>query len=702
MSGVQFRFVSILVCCLLPTASVFAAPFEVGAAIIDVTPERFPVAVNCSFTQRLESKISDPLHARCLILQQGSTRILLMVVDNCMMPREFLDLVKQQIQESLSIPIERQLISATHTHTAPAVMGCLGSDPDPKYREFLMAHLVRVARMADSTRTQAEMGYTVINAESFTHNRRWILRSDRMRADPFGRTNVRANMHPGYQSPDFIGPSGPKDPDLTIVSFRKPNGPLLAVLSNFSMHYFGSSGVSADYFGEYCATLSQELAKNQAHPVVMMSQGTSGDLQWMDYSQSRPWTDRQSYVRDLVNHAKRGIETIKYEVVNHLDMDEQKVTFSRRLPSEEQLRWAKEIVKKQQTPLPISQPEIYAREQLLIHQDQRRELRLQSIRMNEFAIAAIPNEVFAITGLKLKRFSPFQTTCVIELANGAEGYIPPPEQHTLGGYTTWPARTAGLSIDAEPQITGLLLKSFEKLANRPRKTPPPIQDDATKLTIESKPNQYFHFEELSGEILHSHIGMNHATREPGVVFGLDGPALESNRMNRCIHFAGGRIRSQISSTTEFTISGWVWNGMPTEDRPITGYLISSGQDGDQQAKGVHLGISGKALNRPGVLFLYNGNRHQETALGKTPLMPKKWYHFAWVQRGSESQLYLNGELELQHQWTSSLDFSPTLFFGGRSDGFSGLEGRLDEVSIFPKALSPQTIHKLSTTSKSIP
>lgn len=24
----------------------------------------------------------------------------------------------------------------------------------------------------------------------------------------------------------------------------------------------------------------------------------------------------------------------------------------------------------------------------------------------------------------------------IELANGAEGYIPPPEQHKLGGYTT--------------------------------------------------------------------------------------------------------------------------------------------------------------------------------------------------------------------------------------------------------------------------
>ena len=30
-------------------------------------------------------------------------------------------------------------------------------------------------------------------------------------------------------------------------------------------------------------------------------------------------------------------------------------------------------------------------------------------------------------------------TMNLSLANGAEGYIPPPEQHHLGGYNTWPA-----------------------------------------------------------------------------------------------------------------------------------------------------------------------------------------------------------------------------------------------------------------------
>ncbi len=43
---------------------------------------------------------------------------------------------------------------------------------------------------------------------------------------------------------------------------------------------------------------------------------------------------------------------------------------------------------------------------------------------------------YAVTGLKLKARSPLQPLMNIELANGAEGYIPPPEQYYLGGYTT--------------------------------------------------------------------------------------------------------------------------------------------------------------------------------------------------------------------------------------------------------------------------
>jgi neutral ceramidase len=94
-----------------------------------------------------------------------------------------------------------------------------------------------------------------------------------------------------------------------------------------------------------------------------------------------------------------------------------------------------------------------------------RQLKLQAIRIGDLGIAAIPCEVYGSTGLAIKAASPFGTTMNISLANGAEGYLAPPEQHKLGGYTTWRARTSCLEELAEPKIkaavVGLLSKTQE-------------------------------------------------------------------------------------------------------------------------------------------------------------------------------------------------------------------------------------------------
>ena len=59
----------------------------------------------------------------------------------------------------------------------------------------------------------------------------------------------------------------------------------------------------------------------------------------------------------------------------------------------------------------------------------------------------------------------------IELANGAEGYIPLPEQQKLGGYTTSPARTLALETEAEPKIVESVLELLEKISGQPRRKP---------------------------------------------------------------------------------------------------------------------------------------------------------------------------------------------------------------------------------------
>ena len=87
----------------------------------------------------------------------------------------------------------------------------------------------------------------------------------------------------------------------------------------------------------------------------------------------------------------------------------------------------------------------------------KRELKLQAIRIGDLGIAGIPCEVYGSTGLAIKAASPFSTTMNISLANGGEGYLAPPEQHKLGGYTTWRARTSCLEELAEPKIKAVVV-----------------------------------------------------------------------------------------------------------------------------------------------------------------------------------------------------------------------------------------------------
>lgn len=179
-----------------------------------------------------------------------------------------------------------------------------------------------------------------------------------------------------------------------------------------------------------------------------------------------------------------------------------------------------------------------------------RELKLQALRIGDLGITAIPNEVFAITGLKLKQQSPLPATFNIELANGAEGYIPPPEQHKLGGYTTWPARTAGLEVDAEPKIVDTLLQLLEEVAGKPRRALHDAGGAYAAAQLESKPRGYWRLADIGGNVAADASGNQLPARyEDGVARYLPGPTGEGfsadGRSSRAAHFAGGRVLAEV-------------------------------------------------------------------------------------------------------------------------------------------------------------
>ncbi len=166
--------------------------------------------------------------------------------------------------------------------------------------------------------------------------------------------------------------------------------------------------------------------------------------------------------------AKVALETfrsIEFRDRVPLRMAERRLSVDLRLPDAAEVARAREVLDRAKGRPLKGLEEIYARETVLLSEGPRdAELVLQALRVGELGIGAIPNEVYAETGLEIKRRSPLRPTFAIELANGASGYIAPPEQHALGGYTTWRARSSCLEVGAEPRIRDAVIGLLEAVA----------------------------------------------------------------------------------------------------------------------------------------------------------------------------------------------------------------------------------------------
>jgi len=678
--------------------SVQAAPssnvFRAGAFAVDITPTNLPVIINGGFLSRSANKVHDRLHVRWLVLDDGRTRVALGVMDTCLIPREFADAVKARAQKLTGIPVDRIMLSAVHTHSAPSLMTCLGTDADPHYPAFALPLIAEGLRQAVDNLAPARVGWAVAQAPEYTHTRVWIRRPDKMLTDPFGEVSVRANMHPGHQSPDAIGPVGPSDPVLTLLAVQSPDGRPIAVMANYSMHYFGAPAVSPDYYGMFAEKIGPLIGAKDSKPafVGIMSQGTSGDQHWMDYSKPKPSMTLDAYAGELARIAADAYKTITFHDSAPLVMREQTLRLATRQPDAKRLAWARDLVGKMNGRPPKTQPEVYAREQLWLKENPTRAVKLQALRVGELGIAIWPCEVFAISGLKIKAQSPLQPTMNIELANAEEGYIPPPELYPLGGYNTWACRSAGLEVQAEPKIVNGLLSMLEDISGQPRRKVVVAHGPCAQAVLAAKPLAYWRLEEWSGPTALNATGSRRDGKfEGGVARWLDGPQSPAfsgaGAINRCPHFAGGRLKAPLKELKNTcTVEMWFWNGLPNDLRPVTGTLFARNNEGDiRQGEFLTLGGTG---NAPGKL-VFNG-----TLTGRTVIAPKTWNHVAFVRDGERVIVYLNGnrEPEISSSGPSLAQArSRSIFIAGDAGNVANFEGKIDEVAIYSRALSPDEI-----------
>jgi hypothetical protein len=290
---------------------------------------------------------------------------------------------------------------------------------------------------------------------------------------------------------------------------------------------------------------------------------------------------------------------------------------------------------------------------------------------------------------------------VIELANGGDGYIPPPEQHLLGGYNTWAARSAGLEVEAEPKIVEAALTLLEQVAGQPRETFQQSEGRVSKTALSYRPKAYWRLDELAGPRAIDAAGNGDAIYEPGVVFFLEGPRpdafCEAGEKNRAAHFAGGRLNARVPGMRDrYSISLWIWNGMPDGARDVAGWFLAQGRDHAAPGAAETLGVGGAGEGQGKLIFRRSGEA-TKPLFGRSDIPRWTWNHVVLVRDGREIRVYLNGDPQPEIEATLGAEGVAVdqFFFGGSCDRETNWEGRLDEIAAFDRVLTPEEIATLA-------
>jgi neutral ceramidase len=458
-----------------------AAQMRAGAAVADITPKKFPVPMSGSMTPRWATQAHDPLSARCLVLDDGATRIAFCVIDSCATTLEIMEAAKDQAHKLTGIPVERICMSATHTHTGVSVgIGFQTPSANDEYVQYMIKQIAAGIKQAADRLEPAQVGWAYADEPRHVGNRRWLLKPGATYTNPFGSDKDRARMNPRSGGEDLDRPAGPTDPQVWILAARSPTGKPIAVLANYSLHYVGgmpANGLSSDYFGAFASVMGRLLKSHETNPafVAMLSNGTSGDINNSDFFHKvqpryAPYEKIYLVANDVAAAALKAYQQIKWQEHAPITMKEQSLELGVRKPTAAEVAQAKKLLttaKRLADGSYYLQPDVYANETVAMYDYPATvNAKLQAIRIGTLGITAIPCEVFVEIGLELKARSPFKSTFTIELANGYNGYLPTAEHHKLGGYETWRARSAYLAEDSAAKITTTLLQMLGNVANR--------------------------------------------------------------------------------------------------------------------------------------------------------------------------------------------------------------------------------------------
>jgi hypothetical protein len=439
-----------------------------GWAHESIVPDK-PVAIAGQYNTRISGDVLDPITVTALAIETRDDKGVIdqavwVSCDMVAVRRTTVDGVRKKVAASLpDLDPRKIIVSATHTHTAPAITDEAETDFHPydfvgswayripadqqdvirprEYLEFLEQQIAKAVVAAWQSRKPGEFGSALGHA-SVARNRRAVF---------FDGTT---RMYGDTKDPGFSHLEGTSDDSIDLLCFWR-EGRLIGMAVTVycpSQETEGLSALSADFWHE-----TRRLLKELHSPdlFVLGLTGAAGDqsphimidkVADKDMLDRRKTSSRQEIARRIANAVQEVLEVARGSMrsdvtfvhsVENIALPVWKVDEPRFALSTEVFEAGRDKVAQLSSPDYINWR--VHRTMLARHKLQQTDPfyrpEIHAIRLNDLAIATNPFELYTDYGLRMKARSPATHTSIVQLTADCAAYLPTERAVQGGGYS---------------------------------------------------------------------------------------------------------------------------------------------------------------------------------------------------------------------------------------------------------------------------
>jgi hypothetical protein len=393
--SITFACAFILAIGLSRTAA--AGELRAGGAKVSITPsdDEFPYQWG---HERSFVGVHDDVFARAVVLDDGTTRIALVVEEVTSVPNA--RGVVSEVARVVGVPESNVIVSASHTHESLTVF-IHGDQPTPTQTreiERATAGAVQAAKEAAADLQLARIAFGL------------------------GHANVNINNGEAAGLTTGFDPNGPSDKTLDVVRLETRSGKPIALILNYATHaetMFRSVTKDGGYevSGDIPGAVSRIMEANPGGaPVVLYTAGAEGDQLPVFKSlepaaNNMPSFDAGASGWALLEVIARRLAAAVIETEAKMEPATGEVT----------LRSAAETVScpGRNAHMDIQTHEITETDAPSV------EIPLSTIQINDFLIAGVGGDLASTIGQEIRSGSPTRNTIVITQMAGSVGYILP-------------------------------------------------------------------------------------------------------------------------------------------------------------------------------------------------------------------------------------------------------------------------------------